>query len=125
MTPARQQALTYFIGAGWTPAQAAGIVANLEAESSLNPAAVGDGGKAYGIAQWHPDRQANFATTIGRDIRGSSFEDQLAFVHAELQTTEKRAGEALRATTTRRSVRNGAVWAASTIGAMSMPSSPS
>src|SRR5260363_90445 len=45
---------------GWTHKQAAGIVANLKIESGLNPKAVGDGGKAYGIAQWHPPRQAEF-----------------------------------------------------------------
>jgi len=92
---ARAAALTYFVGMGWTPAQAAGIVANLVAESDLNPAAVGDGGAAYGIAQWHPDRQANFSAIIGRDIHGSSIDDQLAFVHAELQRWEKAAGDAL------------------------------
>lgn len=95
-----QQALRYFVGMGWTPAQAAGIVANLLAESGLDPAVVGDGGSAFGLAQWHPDRQAGFRALIGKDIRGSSFEDQLAYVHAELQGTEQAAGDALRACTT-------------------------
>jgi hypothetical protein len=92
-----RSALAYFIGQGWTAQQAAGIVANLVAESNLNPAAVGDGGAAYGIAQWHQDRQAGFAALIGKDIHGSSLEDQLAWVHAELNGTEKAAGDALRA----------------------------
>lgn len=96
MLPSQLTALSYFIRMGWTPEQAAGVVANLVAESSLNPAAVGDGGQAYGIAQWHPDRQANFAAVIGRDIKGSSLEEQLAFVHAELNRFEKSAGDALR-----------------------------
>lgn len=93
-------AVSYFISMGWSPAQAAGIVANLVAESGLNPTAVGDNGQAYGIAQWHPPRQANFAAVIGKDIRGSSIEEQLAFVHAELNGSEKTAGDALRACTT-------------------------
>ena len=93
----RQQAVAFFVQQGWTLAQAAGIVANLEAESGLRPDAVGDGGLAYGIAQWHPDRQANFARVLGKSIQGSSFEDQLAFVHAELHSTEKKAGERLAA----------------------------
>ena len=93
----RQQAAAFFVHQGWTPAQAAGIVANLEAESGLRPDAVGDGGAAYGIAQWHGDRQAGFSALIGKPIRGSSFEQQLYWVHAELQSTEKRAGEALAA----------------------------
>ena len=100
MTSLQQKAFEYFVGMGWSPAQSAGIVANLHAESGLRPDAVGDGGQAYGIAQWHPDRQANFQAIIGRDIRGSSLDDQLAFVHAELQRFEKRAGDALAACTT-------------------------
>jgi len=99
MTP-RQQALAYFCRQGWSVAQSAGIVANLEAESGLRPDAVGDGGAAFGIAQWHPPRQTNFAALMGRDIRGSSLEDQLAFVHAELQRWEAKAGDALRDCTT-------------------------
>ncbi len=99
MTP-RQQAYEFFVHQGWTPQQSAGIVANLEAESGLRPDAVGDGGQAYGIAQWHPDRQANFAGLMGKAIQGSALEDQLYFVHAELQGSEKRAGQALAACTT-------------------------
>ncbi len=99
MTP-RQQAYEFFVHQGWTPQQSAGIVANLEAESGLRPDAVGDGGQAYGIAQWHPDRQALFAGLLGKPIQGSSLEDQLFFVHAELQRSEKRAGDALAACTT-------------------------
>jgi hypothetical protein len=97
---AARTALAYFTGQGWSAPQAAGIVANLVAESNLNPAAVGDGGAAYGIAQWHPDRQAGFAALIGKPIRGSTLEEQLAWVHAELQGTEKHAGDALSACTT-------------------------
>ena len=87
----------FFESKGWSAAQAAGIVANLQAESNMNPGAVGDGGKAYGIAQWHPDRQAAFAKWAGKDIKGSSVEEQLAFVHYEMtEGAEQRAGNALR-----------------------------
>ena len=96
----QQQALAYFVRMGWTLAQAAGIVANLTAESNLNPAAVGDNGAAYGIAQWHGDRQAGFHALLGRPIQGSSLEDQLAWVHAEMRSTERVAGAALAACTT-------------------------
>ena len=96
----KNQALAYFVSRGWTVAQAAGIVANLVAESGLNPAAVGDGGLAYGIAQWHPDRQEGFYRFFGRPIQGSSVEDQLAWVDEELRTTESSAGISLRSCTT-------------------------
>lgn len=87
----------FFESKGWTPAQAAGIVANLQSESGMNAGAVGDSGKAYGLAQWHPDRQANFKEWAGKDIRQSTAEEQMAFVHYELtEGSEQRAGQALR-----------------------------
>jgi len=95
-----QKAVAFFIAKNWTPEQASGVVANLVAESGLRPDAVGDGGEAYGTAQWHGDRQAKFAEVMGEPMRGSSLESQLAFVHWELQNTEKRAGEALATCTT-------------------------
>ena len=97
------RALEFFQSKGWSLAQAAGIVANLDIETggTFNPAAVGDGGKAYGIAQWHPDRQAHFQSWAGRGIRGSTFEQQLEFVQFELtEGREKRAGNRIRQTTT-------------------------
>lgn len=87
----------YFQGKGWSREQAIGIASNLSVESGFNPSAVGDGGKAYGLAQWHPDRQAGFRAFSGKDIRGSSLDEQLAFIHFELtQGQEKSAGDALR-----------------------------
>ena len=92
--------VNFFMGMGWSKEQAAGIVANLKHESALDPNAVGDGGKAYGIAQWHPDRQANFKKWSGKDIRGSSMQEQMAFVNYELtQGAEQKAGKLLRAST--------------------------
>lgn len=86
------------MGMGWTKEQAAGIVANLRAESKMDPAAVGDGGKAYGIAQWHPDRQAAFERWSGKSMKGSSLYEQIAFLNYEMtQGAERRAGDLLRA----------------------------
>jgi Phage tail lysozyme/LysM domain len=90
------EAMRYFQSQGWSKEQAAGIVANLQAESGLNPSIVGDGGAAYGIGQWHPDRQANFARFAGHSIRNSTFAEQLQFVQWELTHTESRAGNALK-----------------------------
>ena len=94
-------AMKFFQSKGWTQAQAAGIVGNLQAESGINlkTTAVGDGGSAYGIAQWHPDRQANFLKLYGRPIQNSTLDQQLAFVDWELNNTEKSAGNKIRATT--------------------------
>ncbi|MBM6588386.1 phage tail tip lysozyme, partial [Streptococcus pneumoniae] len=43
--------MAFFQSMGWSKEQAAGIVANLQRESNMNPRAVGDNGKAVGIAQ--------------------------------------------------------------------------
>lgn len=93
----QESAMRYFQSQGWTKEQSAGIVANIQKESGFKANAVGDSGKAYGLAQWHPDRQAEFQKQFGKPIQGSSIEDQLAFIHYELtQGQEKRAGEMLR-----------------------------
>lgn len=97
-TGSAKEAMEFFISKGWTPAQAAGIVGNLQAESgpNLKTNLPGDGGLAYGIAQWHPDRQANFKRAYGKDIREAGFKEQLAFVQWELENTERKAAAMLR-----------------------------
>jgi hypothetical protein len=99
-TGSEKEALDFFINKGWTPAQSAGIVANLKNESQFKTDAVGDNGKAYGIAQWHPDRQEKFKEVMGKPIQQSNFKEQLKFVDWELRNSEKRAGELLKKTTT-------------------------
>lgn len=94
------KALAFFQKAGWSAAQAAGIVANLVHESGLNARSVGDSGSAYGVAQWHRDRQEAFAAWAGHDIRSSTLEEQLAFVNQELtRGAERFAGKMLGAAT--------------------------
>jgi hypothetical protein len=100
---AKKDAMSFFMSKGWTKEQAAGIVANLKAESAMNPSAVGDGGRAYGLAQWHPDRQANFKKWAGKDIRESTAEEQMGFVNYELRYgKESKAGRRLQETKTAR-----------------------
>lgn len=89
--------IDFFRAKGWTEEQAKGIAANLEQESGFRADAEGDGGSAYGLAQWHPDRQAEFARYSGKDIRESSAREQLEFIHHELTNgREKSAGSRLR-----------------------------
>lgn len=94
------QAMAFFEGQGWTRAQAAGIVANLDAESGMvaNIRQHG-GGPGYGLAQWEGPRQADFAAWAGHDIRSSTFEEQLRFIQHELTTSERSAGNRLRQAT--------------------------
>lgn len=89
--------IDYFTSQGWTHEQAAGIAANLYEESKFNPKSAGDNGSAYGIGQWHSDRQAEFKRRFGKDIRDSTLEEQMSFVQYELtQGREQSAGFALR-----------------------------
>ena len=76
--------------------QAAGMVGNLIQESGLNTGIRGDGGKALGIAQWHPDRQEGLkklAKSKGTKI--TDFNTQLEYVWHELNNSEKKAFNAL------------------------------
>ena len=82
-------------GLGWTRNQAIGIAANIQGESSFNPAAIGDDGQAFGLAQWHPDRQAEFQRVFGKPIKDSTADEQLEFIDYELRNTEKKAGDLL------------------------------
>jgi hypothetical protein len=101
---AAQTALSFFQGKGWSPAQAAGIIGNLQAESGLNPQAfngAGGGRGAAGIAQWRGSRQTDFQEFAGVPLSQSTYQQQLDFVNYELtQGKEKAAGTRLKATTT-------------------------
>lgn len=95
----KQAVMDYFVSKGWSKEQAAGLAANISRESNFKSNEVGDGGQAFGLAQWHPDRQAKFKEKFGKDIRESNFEEQLAFMHHELtEGNEKDAGARLRRT---------------------------
>jgi len=95
-------ALSYFQSKGWSPEQAAGIVDNLERESSLIPNHYGHGDEAkgapkeaYGLAQWHRDRIAALEAA-GFNPRGSS-EEQMEAINYELtRGMFKQVGAALK-----------------------------
>lgn len=95
------EAMRFFERQGWSHAQAAGIVGNLQAESGIDPhRAQNGGGPGYGLAQWEAPRQADFAAWAGHDIHQSSFQEQLKFIQHELTTTESAAGKSLKETKT-------------------------
>ncbi|MGH9381451.1 MAG: phage tail tip lysozyme [Thermoanaerobaculia bacterium] len=95
------RAMGYFIGQGWSRAQAAGIVGNLWAESRVkHDQAQHGGGPGYGLAQWEGPRQASFRQWAGHDIHNSTFQEQLDFIQWELNNTERAAGNALRGAST-------------------------
>lgn len=72
--------------------QAAGIVGNLLQESGLRTRIKGDGGKAFGIAQWHPDRQKGLkALANSRGVDITDLDTQLEYVWQEMNSTHKKA----------------------------------
>ncbi|OTP79494.1 phage tail tip lysozyme [Caballeronia sordidicola] len=90
------RALSYFESHGSSRDEAIGKTANLLRESSLDPYKEGDNGKAFGLAQWHADRQEEFKKWAGIPIQQSTFEQQLGFMDHELRSgNERPAGDAL------------------------------
>ena len=84
------------VAMGWTREQAQGIAANIQAESSGIYTKGGDHGQAYGLAQWHKDRQEQFKKLFGHDIHSSTRDEQLQFIDYELRHgNEQAAGRKL------------------------------
>lgn len=85
----RQQVYDYLTEEiGFNPASAYGAMANIEAESTFRPEALGDRGTSYGICQWHNERRDAlnaFCETEGEDP--ATLEAQLHFLKYELETT--------------------------------------
>lgn len=77
---------------------AQGFAGNFAVESNFDTTAVGDGGAAYGLAQWNDRRAALFEFARSRGKDPSDFDVQLDFVVHELRTTERRAAEKIMAT---------------------------
>lgn len=88
-------AMQYFQDRGLSKVEAAALASQIHSESNGNSKATGDNGKAYGLIQFHADRQENFRKFAGKDIRNSSADEQLAFMLHELQSTERGAGRKL------------------------------
>lgn len=84
----KQTAMKFFMDKGLSAHAAAGIVGNLIHESAgLQTTITGDGGKAYGIAQWWPDRRKGLeALAKARGTDKSDFDTQLEYVWQELNS---------------------------------------
>lgn len=82
-----------------TEEQAAGVAGNLFVESGFSPTALGDQGKALGLAQWRDSRREALVKESG-GTENPSFDQQLKFLVKELNTTENGALKKLREQTT-------------------------
>ena len=76
---------------GLLRSDAIAMTANFTRESALNPRSIGDNGQAYGLGQWHPDRQAEFAKQFGHTMQESKdpMAEEVKFAAWELQTHYK------------------------------------
>jgi peptidoglycan hydrolase-like protein with peptidoglycan-binding domain/lysophospholipase L1-like esterase len=84
--------IDFFTGKGLSPEQAAGIAGNIQAESGFNPAAVGDSGKAIGLAQWRDSRRDKLEQwSEDNGVDSASVDGQLKYLWWELTNTEKNA----------------------------------
>ena len=92
--------MDYFQSKGWSKNNAASVVGNLADENSkFDPQALGDFGRARGLAQWHPDRQKQFEGWAGykmTDPRADALK-QAEFIDWDLtQGKYKSVGDRLR-----------------------------
>lgn len=83
-------------GAGYTDAQAAGMIGSLMQESGLDPSAVNKSSGAAGIGQWLGPRAKQFQSQFGHSVKDSTFGEQVDFMLQELKTSEKLADKRIR-----------------------------
>jgi hypothetical protein len=98
VSPNAARAYAYFVGRGFSPVAAAGMVGNLVGEStSLDTGAYNpnDPGGSHGIGQWNRERLAAMQAYKDPSAR-DELERQLSFIVSELGGSEKRAGGLLR-----------------------------
>ncbi|MGW4241394.1 phage tail tip lysozyme [Nocardia sp. NPDC004722] len=86
---------------GFTPAQAAGILGNMQVESGFDTAAYNRGEGAIGLCQWEGGRRGDlerFAASQGKSV--TNWQTQVDFMMSELQSGESAAYAHLRAAQT-------------------------
>lgn len=92
------QIRSFFRAHGFSAAQTEGILGSIHAENTrMSASADNPTSHAYGLGQWlSKDRVANFHRVMGKPLRGSSLQDQMAFMLWEMNNTESGAGAAVR-----------------------------
>ena len=86
----RNEIYSQLVARGLTKAQACGILANIEYESSFNPNAWYKN-ISYGLCQWQGDRLKVFQDTYKTEAQRSSIYNQISFLFRELGDNEKNA----------------------------------
>lgn len=86
------EAMQYFMGHGYSMQDSSAIVANLWAESGLDPAATNSQGN-QGVAQWDRSRRERFRGIYGHLPAQGTSAEQFAFIDLELHTSHRKALE--------------------------------
>lgn len=86
--------------AGYTDAQAAGIIGSLMQESGLDPTSVNKKSGASGIGQWLGGRADTFQKSFGHSLAQSTFGEQVDFMLQEMKGSEWSADKRIRNATT-------------------------
>lgn len=100
---AAREAYDFWRSKGASHEVASGLVANEEAESAFNPNARGDGGRAHGLFQHHPDRRAHILAGAGIDMSTANAQKQREGAYWEMTQSparENRVWNALNETKT-------------------------
>ncbi|WP_010508414.1 phage tail tape measure protein [Komagataeibacter europaeus] len=71
------------------PKEVAAMLAQFKVESGFNPQAIGDGGSAIGLAQWHPDREKWIEQRSGKSLTSMDAREQMKWAFTELDQRYK------------------------------------
>lgn len=97
-TPTKNKIVDFFMNKGLTKNQAKGIYGNIMQESGGKPNIVSrDGYNSYGLAQWTGSRKTRLFSKYGT---APTVNQQLEYLWEELNSSEKKALDALRNTST-------------------------
>ena len=83
---ASNDSVDYLMSKGWTREAASGASANLNVESGFDTHAIGDSGQAFGMMQWHSDRQNRIEEHFKKSLADMSRHEQLDAVDWETRT---------------------------------------
>ena len=97
--PVARALLSSLTAAGFTGQQARGVVAGVYAETAgtFDPTIKNPGSTAFGLGQWTKSsgRQDQFASLFGKDIHGSTSDEQIQFLLWEMTNSRRNAGLAI------------------------------
>lgn len=83
----QEQVWQYFTSLGYSKASTAGIMGNIEAESSFKPDITNSNGGAFGLVQWLGGRKTNMINYAKNNgMKETDVKAQLEFIHHEIET---------------------------------------